>query len=211
MDRKLRRNLAVGTSTLAAAAFGGGAYAATQTSTRSARQAFLNDVAKRLNVTPQDLSAALQGAFIDRLNAAVAAGKLTQAQANRLEQRLREGGALPLRGVFLGPEHRFFGIHEGPFAGGLAAGATYLGLTRSQLRDQIAAGKSLAQIATARGKSVTGLEQALLAGVRSKLDGAVSAKRITSAEEQQILGRLSAHIQALVNHAGFGSGRDRPY
>ena len=49
----------------------GGAYAATQTSGQNTRQAFLNDVAKRLHVTPQQLTAALNGASIDQLQAEV--------------------------------------------------------------------------------------------------------------------------------------------
>src|SRR5712691_8267975 len=37
--------------------------------------------------------------------------------------------------------------------------ANYLGLTTDQLRTQLQSGKSLAEIATARGKSVSGLEK----------------------------------------------------
>ena len=74
------------------AAFAGGAYAATQSSGPNTRQAFLNDVAKRLHVSPQQLSSALNGATTDQLQAEVKAGQITQAQANALEQRLKNGG-----------------------------------------------------------------------------------------------------------------------
>ena len=84
MHRSLKRNLVIGLAALAVAAFAGGAYAATQNSGPTTRQAFLNDVAKRLHVTPQQLSAALNGATADQLQAAVKAGQLTQAQANAL-------------------------------------------------------------------------------------------------------------------------------
>src|SRR5262245_30210227 len=43
--------------------------------------------------------------------------------------------------------------HPGP-----AAIASYLGLSPAQLREQLKAGKTLAQIAVAQGKSVSGLE-----------------------------------------------------
>jgi hypothetical protein len=79
-----KRKLAIAATAAAAAAFAGGAYAATQTSGTS-RQAFLNDVAKRLNVSPTQLQSALQGAFDDQLQAAVTAGKLTQAQADTIK------------------------------------------------------------------------------------------------------------------------------
>src|SRR5437763_586682 len=58
MQTLLKRKLLVGTVVVAAAAFAGGAYAATQNSTNP-RQEFLGDVAKRLNVTPQKLTTAL--------------------------------------------------------------------------------------------------------------------------------------------------------
>ena len=48
MHRSLKRKLVIGLAALAVAALAGGAYAATQSSTPNTRQAFLNDVAKRL-------------------------------------------------------------------------------------------------------------------------------------------------------------------
>ena len=41
------------------------------------QEAFLNDAAKRLDVTPAELKAALKGAYDARIDAAVAAGKIT--------------------------------------------------------------------------------------------------------------------------------------
>jgi hypothetical protein len=87
MQIGIKRKLAIGTTVLAAAAFAGGAYAARNDSPESTRQAFLNDVAKRLKVAPAKLTAALRGAFFDQLDAAVAAGKLTKTQADAIKQR----------------------------------------------------------------------------------------------------------------------------
>jgi hypothetical protein len=200
----LKHKLLIGATTLALAAFAGGAYAATQSGTGS-RQAFVNDVAKRLHVTTAQLDAAVKAAFLDRLNAAVAAGRLTQAQANQMKQRIEQRGRLPffgLRGLgpgrYLGPPglapHRLLrpGTHgrNAP----LAAAAGYLGLTRAQLLSDLASGQSLAQIAKARGKSLSGLKQAAVAPLKSSLDRAVAAGRITKAQEQQLLSRLSALI-----------------
>ena len=55
-----RHKLAILAAILAAAALAGGAYAATQ-SGGNPRQAFINDVARRLHVTPAQLRAALKG------------------------------------------------------------------------------------------------------------------------------------------------------
>jgi hypothetical protein len=203
----LRHKLVVGAVAIAVAAFAGGAYAASQ-SNSNPQQAFLNDVAKRLNVTPSQLNAAVKGALIDRLNAEVKAGKLTQAQANKLEQRIQQGGQVPL---FFGGGPGFGHIGSfrrgGPLApgfGGTPAAAKYLGLTNAQLTSDLHSGKSLAQIATSQGKSVSGLEQAMTAAIKSKLDQAVSSKRISAAQEQKLLSHVSAMIDQLVNHVGLG-------
>ena len=60
-------------------------------------------------------------------------------------------------------------------ARGPAAIAAYLGLTPAQLREQLGSGKTLAQIAATRGKTVAGLENAILADVQAHLDRAVAA------------------------------------
>lgn len=214
MHRSLKGKLVIGLVALAVAAFAGGAYAATQNSGQDNRQAFLNDVAKRLHVTPQQLSSALNGAFLDQLQEAVKSGRLTQAQADALQQRLKQNGAAPAvpfglfgfgpRGV---PGPRIFGFGFGPGLaagpGGLSAAAGYLGLTNAQLAQQLARGKSLAQIATAQGKSVSGLESAIAARVKTRLDRLAAAKIITAAQEQKILSRLSARIASEVNQTGL--------
>lgn len=199
-----RHKLAILAAIVAAASLAGGAYAATQ-SGGNPRQAFLNDAARRLHVTPAQLQAALTGAAIDRLNAAVKAGRLTQAQANALEQRIRSGHALGPMGF--GLRRHFFG---GPRLLGpprplgpppqLRAAATYLGLSTQQLVDQLRAGRTLSQIAKAHGKSVTGLEQAMLAAFRSRLDRAVTAGILTKAQEQRLLSLWSAHLARLIDH-----------
>lgn len=194
-----RNKLLIGITTVAVAAGGGVAYAATQTGGNS-RQAFLNDVAKRLNVPPSRLSAALKGALIDRLQAEVKAGAITQAQANRIEQRINQSGRLPL---FFGPGGRPEMMRAGVRAG-LPAAAHYLGLTPRQLLAELRSGKSLAQIASSRHKPVSGLKQAIISAETTRLNQAVANKRITKQQEQKILSRLSARIDQLVNRTHWG-------
>lgn len=184
-------------------AFAGGAFAATKDSHRDARQAFLNDVAKRLNVSPAQLNSALKGAAVDQLDAAVKAGKLTQAQANELKQHIKQGGGPgPLLFGAPGPGQGFRGpglLEHGDGHGPLATAAKYLGLTKAQLRKQLISGKSLAQVAKAQGKSTSGLEQAITAQIKARLDKAVANKRITATQEQKLLSGLSAKIGDLIN------------
>jgi hypothetical protein len=221
LHRRLKRNLVIGLAALGVAAFAGGAYAATQNSGPSTRQAFLNDVAKRLHVTPQQLNSALNGAALDQLQAAVTAGQITQAQANELEQRLKNSGTAPLLPLApgLGGQRGFavprvpFGAGPGPGPGplggfggaslGLGAAASYLGLTNAQLFQQLQSGKSLAQIATAKGKTVAGLEAAMTAPIKKALDAAVARKAITAARENQILSRYASSLSARINQKGI--------
>ncbi len=95
----LKGKMAIGVSAVAVAAFAGGAFAATREPQPTGRQAFLNDAAKRLHVTPDHLSAALRGAAIDQLNRVVAAGRLTQAQADAIKKQI-ESGQDPVPGPF---------------------------------------------------------------------------------------------------------------
>jgi hypothetical protein len=198
----LKRKVAIGVAGLVVLAGGGGTYAATHRSGTDERQAFLNDAAKRLDITPKELSDALQGAFSDRLDAAVADGRLTRAQADEIKQRLKAHGGLPfLGGPFFGPGP---GPHGGFLMGGIDAAAKYLGVSDAELAKQLGSGKSLAQVAKDRNKSVDGLKAAIKDAARTKLDAAVKAKELTQAQEDQALQDLDRRIDEIVNHAGFG-------
>jgi uncharacterized coiled-coil protein SlyX len=65
----------------------------------------------------------------------------------------------------------------------------------------VTSGKSLAQIATSRGKTAGGLEQAILTEVRSRLARAVANGRITPAQEQRLLSKLTARLNQLINRS----------
>jgi hypothetical protein len=96
--------------------------------------------------------------------------------------------------------------HTDTHLGPLSVAATYLGLTTDALRTQLAAGKSLADVANAQSKSVSGLESALLANLKSDLDADVTAGRITSDRESQILANAKTQIAAQVARKGVAGG-----
>lgn len=199
MDRTRKRVVAIGAVAALAAAGGGVAYAAA-TGGQSQRDALLRDAARRLDVTPDKLRSALQGAFADQLAQAVKDGRLTQQQADRIKQRIERGG-VPLGGPGPGLGHGPLGGPRGPgpLRIGLAAAASYLGLSRADLAKQLQAGRSLAQVARAQGKSVAGLQTALLDAAKAQLDRAVASRRITTSQRDAILKRLQQRIGALVN------------
>ena len=216
----MKRKVVAGAVAAVAVAGAGGAVAATKFATHSPSQeskAIVDATAKNLGIEPSKLSAAIKQALEDRVDAAVAAGRLTKEQGDELKQRIESGDfplfAGPAFGPGFGPPHMFF--H------GLDAAATYLGLSEDELHTQLESGKTLAEIAKAQGRSVDGLKQALIADTKTKLDAAVKAGNLTKAQEQQVLKDLEQRIDDLVNgklpdrrfrmHRGFGPRFDRGF
>jgi hypothetical protein len=200
MNRTLK--LVIGAVALAAIAGGGVAIAASDSPSPSQdSQAIINDAAKRLGIDATKLSNALKQALLDRVDAAVAAGRITKAEGDAIKQRINSN-EFPI----IGGGRPGFG-HFG-FLGKLDAAASYLGLTEAQLRSELEGGKSLAQVAKDHGKSVDGLVNALVNAAKEKLDAAVKAQRLTQSQADQMLNDLRSRITDLVNgrfpsHEGF--------
>jgi hypothetical protein len=89
-----------------------------------------------------------------------------------------------------------------PFGDPLAGAAAYLGLSQDELMQELASGKSPAEIATAHGKSVDGLKQAILDAAQADLDRAVADGNLTPEQAQTIMAKLRAGIDDLVNGTG---------
>lgn len=232
-----KRKLVVGAAGLAVLAGSGGAYAAGQsgsvaqkpkaTDLQAAQKAFLDDVATRLNVTRDQLDAALKGAAEARIDAAVAAGKLTTEQGEEAKKRLSAGTGLALPGLLGkggrpgggpgpgpggpgspggGPGFGHGGGHGFGF-GGCEGAAEYLGLSEGKLREQLLGGKSLADIANATsGKTVEGLKAAIKAKATERLDQAVKDGHLTQAQRDKLAAGLDERIDDAVNR----TPQDRP-
>ena len=202
MQLRSKKTLAVASGTLAVVGGGGAALAASGGSTSPST--FLDDVARHLGISSQKLRDATKAAAIDQVDAALKAGRITRQEADELKARI-EAGQLPFFGFgFRGP----FGFHERFFVLGdkLSAAADYLGLSVAELRNRLANGQSLADVAKAQGKSVDGLKQAILGAVEKKLDAAVSSGELTKDQEQAILDRFRARLDDLVNRTFPGPG-----
>jgi len=83
--------------------------------------------------------------------------------------------------------------------GPLQAAATYLDIPVDTLRSDLRAGKTLAQEAQAKGKTVDGLVQAMLADLTSRLDAAVKAGKLTQTQEDTIVAMATKGVTAMVN------------
>jgi hypothetical protein len=179
----------------AAAAYLGVTPVALRAELRSGKS--LAQVATAKGKSIDGLESALLSALRSKVQAAKAAGRLDAARADRLLQRAPQ---LVERLVNATPRAR---APRAKIARGglLKVAATYLGVTNAQLVTELRAGKSLAQVATAKSKSVDGLEQALFAALKQKLDAAVAAGRLPAARAQRLLERAPAHIERLVNRS----------
>jgi hypothetical protein len=157
------------------------------------------DLAEALNaregtsLTAQDIQAAMKDVLKERLDEAVAAGRITQEQADRMLERADEGG------LGIGPPngprmHRHLAPPEV-----VGSAATALGLGEAALREQLEDGKSLAQVAKARGVAAA----KVVAAVKSALQDAPRGGRLTADRAQEIAERI---VNAEPGEHRFGHG-----
>ena len=112
------------------------------------------------------------------------------------------GGPGMMGGPGFGPG---FGHHGGGGGGILAAdvltpAADYLGVSLSTLQSDLTGGKTLAQEATAKGKTAAGLIDAIVAAQRKVLDAQNAAGWITDAQETNVLANIKSAVTDLVNN-----------
>jgi hypothetical protein len=206
----------IGAVALTMLAAAGVAVAATQSSSSPAaqEQAYLADLASKLGVTPSALTTAIKAADSDQIDAALAAGRLTTAQASAPKARIQANTSAPVFGYGLGGHRLGGGFGRGGGYGQVdSAALSYLGISAATLRSDLQAGQSLDAIANATpDKSAAGLKAAIVAAQTTALSSEVSSGRITSAQETQRLGDLSSRIDSLLQRtwtAGTGAWAGR--
>src|SRR5205085_1517021 len=94
------------------------------------------------------------------------------------------------------PAHGGRGVHV---FGDLDAAATAIGVDGATLRDALASGQSLADVARAHNVDPQAVIDALVAAAKTHLADDVSSGRLTQAEADQALADLQSHITDLVN------------
>jgi uncharacterized protein (DUF433 family) len=178
----------------------GAAIAAVTTNDgKKAEQSILDDAAKRLNVSPEKLRDALSAAQDAQIDQAVKDGTLTQKQADAIKARRKQSGRV-LGGPFGGPPD-FRG--HGPGFGERRVMifpdlAKALGMTRAQLFEQLRDGKSIADIAKAKGKTLDDVRAAVKADAKARADKAVKDGDLTQAQADDLL----AHLDGALEHLG---------
>ncbi|HXZ03887.1 MAG TPA: hypothetical protein VEH81_03590 [Ktedonobacteraceae bacterium] len=179
----------------------GGQTSATTASTPAATnpycQQYLQDLANRLHVSVSTLQQDKLASAEDVLAQLVKDGKLTQNQANQIEQRLQShkacsgiGRGLWGRGVIMQSLKQYLPGIATQVAQGLH-------LTAGQLESQLQSGKSLSDIATAQGVSSTRLQTIVTNAIQSAVNQAVSAGNLTQQQATSIMQMLQKNPGAL--------------
>jgi aryl-alcohol dehydrogenase-like predicted oxidoreductase len=131
------------------------------------------------------------------LSGLVGNGTLTQAQADKVASTL--DSTLP----------QGSGRHGGGRGADLDTAATVLGTTADDLRTQLQAGTTLAQIAQAKGISQATLVAELVTAEKAQIAAAVKAGTTTQAQADQRLADLQTRITAQVTSTRPLGGHDR--
>ncbi len=192
----------------------------------SVRQAMLDAAAGALNLTSSELSAQLRAgqalaqlaqtngtteqavlttalaAGKTELDKQVAAGTITQAQADAAYAQLRQQGPSAL-------------VHGGKAGGSslialrqtmLNAAASVLNLSATELANQLRSGQALAAIATAQGTTEQAVVNAALAAAKTQLDQQVAAGTITQADADASYAQLQQQGASIFTPRGRGEG-----
>ncbi len=125
----------------------------------------------------------------DALAPLVTDGTITQDQADKVASTLAEsmpmgGGGKHMRGA--GPQ--------------LDAAATALGMTADELRTELEAGQTIAQVAEAKGVDVQTVIDSMVAAEKAKLDEKVAAGDITQEEADAHLAEDTTRFTDMVNN-----------
>ena len=181
---------------LAVTALGSGISQAQEPGESGMRKAgaFTEALAKRLAIGVDELKAQRQAARDDVLTEAVSSGRLTQEQADKIREH-------PVRAGIAGAKLKVAGVAI------FEAAAETLGMETAELREQLAGGKSLADVAGENGVPVETLKADILVEVEAHLDEAVANGRITQERADEALARLSERIDEIIAHEG---GRRAP-
>jgi hypothetical protein len=78
----------------------------------------------------------------------------------------------------------------------MTAAADYLGLSLTQLRTQLHPGTSLADIAKAQGKPVSGLKDAILAAMTSRINANTA---LTAQQKAAMIDQVNSRLDAMIN------------
>lgn len=168
------------------------------------------DVATAKNVALDKVISAIVDAETKEWQAAVTAGTLTQAQADTLLSNLKLTLPSQLQTKMVVGLNRGFDGGRGGIKGGaqLTTIATALGMTEAELRTELQAGKSVADVATTKNVALDKVISAIVDEETKELQAAVTAGKLTQAQADQRITDLKANLPTQLAQKGWiGGGR----
>ena len=138
----------------------------------------------------------------ETLDQLVAKGTITQAQADEVLKALQD--ARPAKGPGIGQRELRLGLDA-------AAGA--LGMTEDQLRTELQAGKSIADVATEKKVDLQKVSDAVLAAAKTEAAKAVADGKLTQTQADALIARLQTNLPKILAGdfpRGGPSGRGGP-
>ena len=156
----------------------------------------LADIAKTQNVAISAVTAVLIADFKTHLDAEVASGKHTQAEATAKLTEFTARVTDMVNGV-----RPTGGQMGGKKSGGTKseALAKVLKLTAAELQTQLKSGKSLADIAKTQNVAISAVTAVLIADFKTHLDAEVASGKHTQAEATAKLTEFTARVTDMVN------------
>jgi len=147
----------------------------------------ISRVAQILNLDETKITDAFKQAKIEKLNQEVKDGNLTQEEADRIIQDIKDGKDFPMGGK------RKMGM--------IVVGkdlADYLGVEGAELRDAIKDGKTPLEFAKEKGKTEEEVKNFLMTKETERIDNLLKNGKITQERADEMKKNLSSHIDSML-------------
>ncbi|MBF6600298.1 MAG: hypothetical protein IVW36_07300 [Dehalococcoidia bacterium] len=162
---------------------------------QQAVDAFLAKVAANLNISPDTLKAAMKNAGLQTVDDLVGSGKLTPDQATKLKAAINSGKYPELSRLFKRRAAGWLGVEKGI----IASSAKAMNIAPKDLVAELKAGKSVAQVAAERNASLDTVKSQITTDAQAKLNTAVQDKRISQAQADAAMQKLTANLDTILN------------
>lgn len=162
---------------------------------QQAVDAFLGKVAANLNISPDTLKTAIKDAGLQTVDDLVTSGKLTQDQGAKLKAAINSGKYPELSRLFKRRAVVRLGVEKGL----IASSAKAINIAPKDLVAELKAGKSIAQVAAERNVSLDTVKSQITTAAQAKLNTAVQDKRITQAQADAAMQKLTANLDTILN------------
>jgi uncharacterized protein YidB (DUF937 family) len=155
---------------------------------------FVNHLASDLGKKPDQVNKAVSDALSQTLADAVKAGDLTQQQADAIKARKNANSVCSgaLAGLDRGGKARA--------RMGMAEYAKALGVSPQELKQDLASGKTIKDVAASKGMDENTFRTNLANAVKSDLDPRVASGKLTQQQEDNVLNKIKTGPLALWDH-----------